>query len=591
MSLTDEERNRVFALVKPVVCGSSNGSAFPITAGPEGVWYVTCAHVLKTWNGEVAKVCVGGIQAKEVIDGSEHGLDLAMIRLDASIIEPLRLWPVSKPPQSCHIPGCYHPATEIKSFLREPRDAHVNGLRTDVISEDGTCEMEGWALEIQGEANLVGGYSGSPVVCVETGWVFAVAVMKTEGGKGGIAISIANLKDLLTNELKWVLPEKDDAKFDDLVVKLFTRWQGRVTLQDIRRVCQQSSPPGFPLDWLRGNTIFDYCHCLLDRTPFEANNRQPLYDVLALLESKADNSEKQEIQQVLRQLEQRHPGLVVTNLPQSEPSVPAQPALIEIVFDPRGSEEQKGYAVHSFWRTPGGEHTLPGPCREDREGERLELGSADLHVSLPAQVCNYAFELMAALDEWDPEAQLEIVFLFRLPHELLLYPVENWPKSRLLKSLSLGREHPVVVAARERPKRRCSEWWNRLNMDISLKDWLWHCHHAGWPEDEEGENDFIRRIKQSAIPVFMKVPALGLLEGLIGEGVGIALWPRDQEAETGIVEMLQQNLKHQPLENLRFALRNLRKNPGEHDGIIRHLTLLWDDPSLLRQGHFHHGLG
>ena len=83
----------------------------------------------------------------------------------------------------------------------------------------------------------------------------------------------------------------------------------------------------------------------------------------------------------------------------------------------------------------------------------------------------------------------------------------------------------MVVAARERPKRRCSEWWNRLNMDISLKDWLWHCHHAGWPEDEEGEgeNDFIRRIKQSAIPVFMKVPALGLLEGLIGEGVGIAL--------------------------------------------------------------------
>ena len=587
MSLTDEERNRVFALVKPVVCGKDNGSAFPISAGPEGVWYVTCAHVIKSWEEDVAKVSVSGIQAMEVIDGAKRGLDLAMIRLDAAIIEPLRLWPVSKPPQYCHIPGCYHPATDIKSFLREPRDAHVNGLRTDVISEDGTCEMEGWALEIQGEANLVGGYSGSPVVCAETGWVFAVAVMKTEGGKGGIAISIASIQDLLPDKLKWLLSVKGDAEFDELVVKLFTRLQDRVTLQDIRRVCQQSSPPGFPLDWLWGNTILDYCCRLLDRTPFEANNRRPLYDVLALLESKADDSEKQEIQQAMRQLEQRHPGLVVTHLPQGEPPVPVQPALIEIIFDPRGSEEQKGYAVHSYWRTPGGEHTLPGPSREDREGGRLELGSADPHGSLPAQVRNYAFELMAALDEWDPDAQSEIVFLFRLPGELLLYPVENWPKSRLLKSL--GREHPVVVAARERPIRPCSEWWNRLNMDASLE--VWNCNHAAWPEDEEGENGFIRSIKQSAIPVIMKVPAFGLLEGLIGEGVGIALWPRDQEAETGLVEMLQHNFKHQPLANLRFALRNLRKNPGEHDGIVRHLTLLWDDPSLLlRRGRVHHGV-
>ena len=306
MVWTDQARQRCFETVKPVICERENGTAFPIFAGGGSIWYVTCAHVVKFWEHDPAKVVVGGCEAKEVIDAGTEDLDLALIRIDSGeAVDSLALEILPEPSETACIPGCYRAATQEKPFLGEWRDVRLTGKRSDVISANGRRRMKGWRLDVP-EEPLVEGYSGSPVLCPETGRVFAVAVMKTSGG--GIAICISNLLPILPPELGHLVSTRDRAGFSETVRALFRQLGQRITVAEIRQLCRQSS--GLPeLDWPPGNAMEDYVGWLLGRRQY-STGRHPLHDVLAWLETGADPGEIQPIREAkqMRDLRRRHYG-------------------------------------------------------------------------------------------------------------------------------------------------------------------------------------------------------------------------------------------------------------------------------------------
>jgi len=442
--------------------------------------------------------------------------------------------------------------------------------------------MPSWALNIKNGGELKEGDSGSPVICEETAWVFAVAAWNTDygKGKGGIAISIANLKALLPERLRWVLPatiENGD------IFSLLASWRNRIHVQEIREICRRSLPLPYPLDWLKGDDFLACCEQLIDhQKPFEYNKRSPLYDVLAELEMRAEADEKKEIQAVMGQLIEHYRSIGLTTTPLS-PCRYNKPAVVEIVFDPQGSQSQKGYAVRSYWHDPNSGRRDDGPRRDNETmgGELLEIGHTDSRAqSFPKPVQAYVGDLIDALGDWGAASLKEIVFVFRLPGELLSYPVECWPKT---PNKALGHDHAVVVAARESKKFICSEYWHKLEprLEKPLGHALWWLPRSAWPTDEKEIKAMSIRIKNADCPVILQVPDQGLLEMLVKEGVSVALWPRDSDAVTGLKNMLgKKRLTSRSLTDLRFILRELRNNPGKHISVIRHLVLLWDDPGL-----------
>lgn len=588
MVWTEQAQQRCFESIKPVTCDKKNGTAFPVFAEGGSIWYVTCAHVLEGWSNDPTKVTVGGVQAGRVINGSNIGLDLALIRIDmAKTVQPLSLYVASQPPPTACIPGCYHPDTNVKSYLRHSRNVQITGERIDVISPDATCDMKGWKLDVEGKEPLVEGYSGSPAICAKTGRVFAVAVMKTGGG--GIAICISNLAEILPSQLNGVLPEREKIGLEESIRNIFDQLAERITIQDIQVLCRHSA--ALPdLDWPEGGTVEDYSTWLLNKGQFNTG-RHPLYDVLVWLENekKADTEQSRLIRDAKQRLAQYYPGLITDPLPAPVVRLTAEPAVIEIVFEPRGTSEEKDYDVHSFWHSPAATAPRAGPRREREDGGRLDPTSAE-------QIADFAGQLLNTLDCWDIGAREVVMFLFRLPTELLLHPMEQWPQDRF-GSIYLGRDYPVVLALRERRQRPCREFWERITprMKESLRKGIWFASSASASCEPAEVHKILDWIDQATCVALTQVPDLSdprkltSLAILIERGVAIAFWPRHQDAEFGFREALDIGFGDQPLANLPYALRNLRReNYGREKAtpVARHVALLWDDPKYHRKRSF-----
>jgi hypothetical protein len=203
-----------------VVGKSSSGTGFVVYQPSVEISYVvTCAHVV----ADQEPILVEGHPAQIVALGDKSkSLDLSVLevhRLENKV--PLVLSNGGTAGQKIQIPGI----AKFDSILRP-----LNGFLGELInpwSDSGHCSVDLWDLNInEGEYAIQDGYSGSPVIDVETGEVIGV-VSHRVGVKGkGIAIAIRSLEKIwedMPSNLKY---EKEklimNEKLDYLSVKQLT---------------------------------------------------------------------------------------------------------------------------------------------------------------------------------------------------------------------------------------------------------------------------------------------------------------------------------------------------------------------------------
>jgi hypothetical protein len=359
--------------------------------------------------------------------------------------------------------------------------------------------------------------------------------------------------------------------------------------------------PGPPLALPDGESSAGLVQWLLDQ-PRLANGRHPLYEVLRYLRARPglDGPMGARLEAALRQLQAHYgPDLVTDPLPPPPPA--PLPGLFEIVFEPLGGSEFRDYEVHSHWHPPSGEPPQVGPGRERDSGGRLDLCTRD-------QVGAFVGELFDLLADLPVDAGPAVVFQFRAPHALLLHPFEHWPEDDET-GVTLGRDYPVVVAARERggpAVRRCRELWARLAADLHepLCERRWCPEGARVPTDPRRRKALIDGLDAAPCVVLTATPdpadphRWALLELLLARGIPVALWPRTAQAEPGLCDCLDRELGDTPIAGLPHALCERRRQAagdGDAHPLWAHLTLLWDDPgrSAVRRasGRFLRGLG
>lgn len=173
------------------------GSAFLICQDKQATYWLTCAHVITDVGGS-EKTLVDGFSIKLVAPGEEQlatvrsGRDLAIVRVEGFLDkEPLKLCEAASKGKRFVIVGYSQKdkarfITQISGCLGKSTEINLKGNRTPA-----------WYLEIDGSTKdiLQPGYSGSPVIDQDTGYVIGV-VTQREGEKQGIAIAIESLKEI-----------------------------------------------------------------------------------------------------------------------------------------------------------------------------------------------------------------------------------------------------------------------------------------------------------------------------------------------------------------------------------------------------------
>ena len=182
----------------------SFGTGFVIRRQRNYSYILTCSHVVE----ETPKaLLVDSIKAKIIYQGSSDGLDLAILKV-ALDKEPLVL--MQSECSNFEIQG-------FKSFknndhILEPIECSLD-TKIEFRPQSGES-VSGWKLNIDETDTVERGYSGSPLICKDSGKVVAV-VSNRKGNRDGFAISIENLKTI------WKDIPRNFIKKENYVPKIF----------------------------------------------------------------------------------------------------------------------------------------------------------------------------------------------------------------------------------------------------------------------------------------------------------------------------------------------------------------------------------
>ena len=163
----------------------SFGTGFVVRKERNYSYIITCSHVVED---TPKTLLVDSVKAKIIYQGSKDGLDLAILKAQIDK-EPLSLME-----SECHefeIHGFKN--FEKNNYILEPINCILD-TKVELRPEPQKIILA-WKLDIDKSDTIVGGYSGSPLICKKSGKVVAV-VSNRKGGKEGFAISIAHLKDI-----------------------------------------------------------------------------------------------------------------------------------------------------------------------------------------------------------------------------------------------------------------------------------------------------------------------------------------------------------------------------------------------------------
>jgi hypothetical protein len=174
------------------------GTGFVVYKEESYCYIVTCSHVVEDYSNSLL---VDSIEAEIIYKGSSNGLDLAIIKAH-----------IDKNPLLLIESDCME--FNISGFKKFRNNDHILEpisctLDTKIEFRPQSGEIvNGWKFNIDESDIIVGGYSGSPLICKESGKVVAV-VSNRHGGRDGYAICIKNLKTIWKDIPITMLWEKD----------------------------------------------------------------------------------------------------------------------------------------------------------------------------------------------------------------------------------------------------------------------------------------------------------------------------------------------------------------------------------------------
>ena len=167
------------------------GSAFAIRASGSTTYLVTCWHVVEDVGGH-DRVLADGIPAKVVASGAERGLDLVVLRVeDLPRKESLKLRSPSGYSGESILTAGFHLPDGKQHMFRSLR-----GCLKERVGFHHRDRVRAWDLEIESDATLEPGYSGSPVVSADNGEVVAIVSHRQGQGRSGFAIGIEELQKI-----------------------------------------------------------------------------------------------------------------------------------------------------------------------------------------------------------------------------------------------------------------------------------------------------------------------------------------------------------------------------------------------------------
>jgi len=177
----------------------SFGTGFVVLKEKNYSYIITCSHVVEN---TPKTLFVDSTEAKILYQGSSDGLDLAILKAK-----------IDKEPLSLLESDCND--FEIIGFKNFEKNNHILEpisctLDTKVeLRPQSEEKVSAWKLNIDESDIIMGGYSGSPLICKESKKVVAV-ISNRKGGRDGFAISIEHIKDIWKDMPHGLLIEKKE---------------------------------------------------------------------------------------------------------------------------------------------------------------------------------------------------------------------------------------------------------------------------------------------------------------------------------------------------------------------------------------------
>jgi len=180
------------------------GTGFCLHQDEEGAYLVTCSHVVEACGVESLEV--NGLKTELLYQGSSDGIDLALVyvkglshAIPLSFSFELR----EKETPFCVVGFKPHKA---KSYLL--RELHGTIETVSTIQLEDSSHVDTYELTIENQNfSIEKGYSGSAIICEQSGEVIAVATDRNANGKQAYAIPIAYLKEIWDDMPQELLPK------------------------------------------------------------------------------------------------------------------------------------------------------------------------------------------------------------------------------------------------------------------------------------------------------------------------------------------------------------------------------------------------
>ena len=273
------------------------GTGFAIRCEAGKTWILTCAHVVEDVGG-AGRIYVNGQPAEVVACGKRHEVDLAVLSVAGlgHPVRPLKLGFDGGIEMPCGIAG--FAAFEGGQKKGEPLAGRL-GNRV-VLTDTGDRRTIAWKLLIAEESRLEDGYSGSPVICLRTRTVFAVATYSEYQGQRGYGISLGHLSEVWPAMPAELFPRQPllgrwpTGAQREYLENLFLNLP--VSAEELRALCRRIMPADAPWEIPADASPLDLLEWLLERGQL-ASGQAPLVSVLQQLLPLINASAREQLKQ------------------------------------------------------------------------------------------------------------------------------------------------------------------------------------------------------------------------------------------------------------------------------------------------------
>ncbi|MGB3507896.1 MAG: trypsin-like peptidase domain-containing protein [Microcoleaceae cyanobacterium] len=579
------------------------GTGFAFYREQNYTYLLTCAHVVKDVGGEdnVRVNNNNDIPVEVVAIGNIHNFDLAVLRIKGPLNFPLlklRILSGNKE-TSCqiNIPGNY-----LYSEDKIPECQIITGIiyeRGKVIKSQE--KVVAWKLKIINKGKLKPGYSGAPVVDLETGFVVGVTThmegKNEEEGKIGRAISIEALEKIwpdrppaISQQLKresftltQLLPKGSEfnnisqASFPDLDFSA-------ISPETIQKAYQNSLPPDAEIWDLAGDNIAQILENLhqfrkipqffeqliqAPDIPMEIRNQlQEVVEKLAPKKPLTENTNKSSTDFFYNQSEKLDSYILATLIP-----------------------DQNEYFFLNAWLIIDDSVQNLSKFQSLLDSNEKQQGILCKSTQIPTEFNKFLKKALRYLRGKKYSLTIE----FFLPINLMCEEVDQWKiYDPIAEEITLGIKYPIRLRSSERLEldyldsylSQWYEYWEKFKQFLPNKATLELFEHL---EEMEGFN--WKRLKSNLKEkIGLKVTRAhpqsirkDLFKAILLATTPIVIWTRADMERRGKVNFIDEILTFQPLCYLCESVRQIREKADaqteEHLGF--HLAILWENPYRL----------